>query len=192
MSRSQGRWSEEMRLERAMAAAERERRNRPRGLVVLAALVLVVSGVAAATGVAARSRTFRELTGVLDDQAHVEAMAAEFRALAERQRTAGTQGAGQSMPNFRSRMESLARTAGLTGALPQPLEAAPGQGPVVTRIWTYELQEASIKPVLEWIRLATVDRANRIEGLEVYSLDLKPGPDKWNINLKLRRWERAS
>jgi hypothetical protein len=175
-----------------MRAAARERRNRPRGLVFLAAAVLVVAAVTAGMGVKAQRRALRSLRHALEDQAQVEAMAAEFRSLTEQERSAGTQRAGEPIPNFRTLMEGLATQAGLS-TRPSPTELpADRQGSVLVRSWSYDFQESNIKSVLEWLRRATVDPATRIPGLEVFSLDLKPSGEKWQVTVRLRRWERAS
>jgi hypothetical protein len=192
MSRAPARLSEDARLELSMAAAARERRNRPRGLVFGAVALLVIAAVAAGMGVKAQRRAVRSLRHALEDQAQVEAMAAEFRALSEQERTAGTQRAGEPLPNFRTLMETLATQAGLSTRPALNELAADRPGSVVVRSWSCDFQEASIKAVLDWLRRATVDPATRIPGLEVYSLDLKPAGEKWQVTLRLRRWERAS
>jgi hypothetical protein len=191
MSRNPARLSEDARLELAMAAAARERRNRPRGLVVGALAVLLIAAIAAGMGIKSQRRAVRSLRHTLEDQAQVEAMAAEFRALSEQERAAGTQRAGEPIQNFRSLMETLATQAGMSSR-PSPTELTPDrQGSVLVRTWSYEFQEANIKAVLDWLRRATVDPVSRIPGLEVFSLDLKPSGEKWQVTLRLRRWERA-
>jgi hypothetical protein len=161
-------------------------------LVFGAIVVLVVAAIAAGMGVKAQRRAVRSLRHALDDQARVEAMAAEFKALSEQERASGTQRAGEPLQNFRSLMEGLATQAGLS-TRPSPTELAPDRrGSVVVRTWSYDFQEASIKSVLDWLRRATVDPATRVPGLEVFSLDLKPAGEKWQVTLKLRRWERAT
>jgi hypothetical protein len=142
-------------------------------------------------GIKSQRRAVRSLRHALEDQAQVEAMAAEFRALSEQERNAGAQRAGDPIPNFRTQMEALATQSGL-GVKPPLNETSDRQGAVVVRSWSSDFQEANIRSVLEWLRRATVEPATRIPGLEVYSLTLKPAGEKWQVQLRLRRWERAS
>jgi hypothetical protein len=184
--------SEDARLELSMAAAARERRNRPRGLVFGAIALLVIAAVAAGMGIKAQRRAVRSLRHALEDQAQVEAMASEFKALTEQERAAGTQRAGEPLPNFRSQMETLATQAGLSTHPALTELPADRQGSVVVRTWSCDFQEASVKSVLEWLRRATVEPMTRIPGLEVFSLELTPAGEKWQVKLRLRRWERAT
>jgi hypothetical protein len=186
--------SEDARFELAMTAAARERRNRPLWMVGGALVLALVTGAAAITGFLAHRSARSQLERGLQDLAAVEHMAAQFRALDSVAAQAEQSQVGEPMAGLRSRVEDLAKRAGFAVApLPRNEDRTPPVNGVVIRRYSYfEVREPSLSTILEWLRLATQDPAERVPGLEIESLTLKPVGNTWNMNLTLRRWERAS
>jgi hypothetical protein len=186
--------SEEARFELALAAGARERRNRPLWLVAGALVLAIVIAVAALTGLLAHRSARSQLERRLQELAAVEHMAAQFRSLDAVAAQAGQSQLGDPIPQLRSRLEALATRAGFaTAPLPRNEDTTPAGNGVVIRRWSYfDVREPSLATILEWLRLATQDLGSRIQGLEIDSLTLKPVNNTWNMNLTLRRWERAS
>jgi hypothetical protein len=190
-----GRISEEARFELTLAAGARERRNRPLWMVAGAVLVLAITAIAALTGVVAHRSARAQLQRGLEDLASVEHMAAQFRALDAVASQAGQSQLGQPMQRLQSNLEALATRAGFTTPpLARNEDPSPPNesGIIVRRLNYFDVREPSLGKILEWLRLATQDPGSRIPGLEIESLRLKPEGNAWNMNLRLRRWERAS
>jgi hypothetical protein len=188
------RLGDDARFELVAAAGARERQNRPVWLVGAAAALLAVMIVVAALGVLSRNRAIGALRTNLSDQAQVERMAAEWRALNELESQPGNISIGAPRTDLRSTLENLAMAAGVkTARQLSPRESTESQGAItVRRLAYFNVREQSLSSLLEWLRRATQDPATRIHGLEVESLSLKPENNAWNMSLTLRRWERAS
>ena len=94
---------------------------------------------------------------------------------------------GGQMADLLSQLEGLATRAGLKEK-PNPPRQNPQtrSGVTVTEYYYTNVKDASLKPLLEWLRLATA----QIPGLEVYGLNLRPDPNNWNMTVTFRRWER--
>jgi hypothetical protein len=179
---------EDAKFELAMAAAGRERINRPRALLVLAVVVMLVALVAAAWGLASRRSARASLTRALADQAAVETMAADWKKLLDEERDAGSEMMGKRMPDLLTQIEARATRAGLKDK-PSPPRQNPQTraGVTVTEYYYTNVKDPSLKALLEWLRLTTAE----IGGLEVYSLNLRPDPNNWNMTVTFRRWERG-
>ena len=179
---------DDARFELAMAAAGRERTNRPRALVMLAIAVLIVASVAAMWGLASRRSARATLTRALADQAAVEAMNSDWNRLVAEEKDSGADRIGTRMPDLLTKLEGFATQAGLKDK-PNPPRQNPQtrSGVTVTEYYYTNVKDPSLKPLLEWLRLATA----QIPGLEVYSLNLRPDPNNWSMTVTFRRWERG-
>jgi hypothetical protein len=181
---------DESRFELAMAAAGRERANRPRILVVLAVVALLIALLAAVLGLTARAKARTRLAATLGEQTRVDQMLKEWDDLKQQeQASAGPSGTGQHLGDLDSRMEDMARRAGIKDTPPHPRPNTPTTRAGV-KVFEYAytgIKDPSPKPLLEWCRLAAAE----IPGLEVYSIDLKPDPNNWTMDVIFRRWERV-
>jgi hypothetical protein len=189
------RLSDETRFELSLAAGAKERRNRPRWLVIAAGLLLALVGIAALAGWVSRRSAITQLDRALQDQAAVEGMTQQLSSLSGVATQAGDQQLGAPMANLRSTLEGLATRAGMASPpVPRNEDSVPQPqaGIVVKRYSFFDVRDPSLTAILEWLRLATQDPASRIPGLEVETLRLKPENNQWSMNLILRRWERAS
>jgi len=180
--------SDDDRFELAMGAAARERRNRPRGMVVAAGLLLLICGIVAITGLVARGSARAKLVQVRLDQAAIERMAMDWASMDEQESASAN--TGQPLKNLYSTLEDLATgRAGLKDKPKPPrLSAAPPRSGIVVNEYHYtDVKDKSLKALIEWARLATIE----VPGLEVVSIDLTPDPVNWTMNVTFRRWERA-
>jgi hypothetical protein len=178
---------DEGRFELAMAAAAQEKRNRPAALVVVSGVVLAASLVFAVWSITSRSAADADRQKALGDQRAVEQLAKDWQELSKQEREGpGVGGLGEKLANPFSRMETLARDAGLkaTPANPQTKTDRP-PGIVVTEYSYRGVKDASLPALMEWVRLATT------LGMEVTGLTLKNGPTDWTMDVTFRRWERA-
>jgi hypothetical protein len=181
------RLSEESRFELTLAAAAKERRNRPVAALVLAGLVLAGAAVFAMYAVGVRAGARSELRRALADQAESEVRAAEWVRM--------SQGGDQTprvggRSEFRvSRMEELATRAEMKNRpnAPASPEDKSRPGIVLHRHVYTGVQDPSLAALVEWVRLATEE----IAGLEVESLKVRPEPVGWRMDVTFRRWERA-
>lgn len=178
--------SEEAKFELSMAAASRERANRPVGLVAGAAVVLVAGGVFAAYAMASRAAARGRLERAVVDQAMAEARVEEWRRLAESAGAMPTGGTGE----FRvSRMEELAVRAGMKSRPNAPVTRDDKSRPgvvVYSHIYV-DVRDPSLAAMIEWMRMACAE----IAGLEVEALTVRPEPAGWKMDVTFRRWERT-
>lgn len=179
------------RLEAAFEASVAERRNRPTGLIIVAALVLLAAFIyllyagaqrrdAAQTLVAAEA-AHQEL---IDLEARIEAYQDDEAQRALRRRYAPV------MSTIRSRLESLARESGFTDTLPQLGQISSERrlgldSPLLLRTITATIVEGDPQIALDWIQTAT----DRVNGLFVSGLTLSPVQGGWRITVQLSRWE---
>jgi hypothetical protein len=187
MSRADAALGDEARFELSLAAAGRERANRPRALVALALLVLVLAMLGAVWGLASRRSTIRALRVAQDEQVRVDQLLKEWDRL-EKQQPSGAGPLGGKIDGLYTKMEDLARRAGVKNKPDLPRQTETRRGDIKIIEYHYQnLKDASIKALLEWARLASTE----IPGMEVYNLKLNPDPTNWTMNVTFRRWERA-
>jgi len=179
------------RLEAAFEAGAAERRNRPTGLVVVAAVCLLLAFVYLVYAAAQRREAAASLQGaeasyqeLVDLRARIEAYQDDETQRALRRRYAPL------MSTIRSRLEELARETGFTDTLPQlgQISAERRLGldsPLLLRTITATIVEGDPEVALEWIQAAT----DRVTGLFVSGLTLSPVQGGWRITVQLSRWE---
>lgn len=186
------RLSDDARFELAMTAAARERRNRPRLLLVIALGLLGAAFLTALAALFARSRAESELRSAQANTTVVEGWVREYRDLQGRQDTNADLFSPE--PLLMTRLEELALTpeVGMQQAPQQPRTTQPNTvGPLVEYNYLYpSVRDPSLGSLLRW--LAAAER--EIPGLEIYNLNsLKPDPSgDWIMSVTFRRWERRS
>jgi hypothetical protein len=170
-----------------MAASAQEKRNRPVALPLMAAVVLVASLIFAVYSLSARNEAMRARAKGMSDEVAVKQMAEEWDALLRQERDAPGLGLGDKMPNLLSRMENLAREAGLKATPANPRTSPDSRPGIVVTTYSYAaVKDASLVALMEWVRKAT-----EIPGMEVTELKLKAEPTDWTVDVTFRRWERA-
>lgn len=186
------RLTDDARFELAMTAAARERRNRPRLLLVIALGLLGAAAVTALAALAARGRAEEALRNAQAQTTVVEGWVREYRELQGRQDT--TADLFEPQPLLMTRLEELALTpeVGMQRAPQQPRTTQPNTtGPLVEHNYFYPaVRDPSLGALLRW--LAAAER--EIPGLELYHLNsLKPDASgDWIMSVTFRRWERRS
>lgn len=172
----------------AMRAQAGASRNRPRSLVLGACLVFVcgaalclhgMSKASDALGRTQRARTQADKT--MQSLAHLDSLIK--RGAGEGPRIEGS-----------SQMLSKIEAAGLRAGYPAPFPVGlTGNTPrrdisanqVTVRY--NQMKHADLDVLLAWVNGAVAD----VPGLEVLSLTVKPEAEKWSMDVRFARWERA-
>ncbi|MDI1289384.1 MAG: hypothetical protein PSX37_05460 [bacterium] len=186
----QPRLSDDDRSRQSMDALRFERRSRPRHLVALAGLLVLVAG-----GVAwSSSRSLAAANKTLAYQQKVAAEVTEAAGKLNQLRAANAADGSrenEAVPQLRSRIAQAAADAGLKNpnVLPsaeRPEIRRPGLNSI-QRKFSYDVRDESLGALLKWMELATRD----VPDLEVYSIKLQPEAQQWHLVVTFSRWERA-
>ena len=188
MTRPRIKLSEDDRFELVLGAAGRERRNRPVGLLVAAACILIACAVFAVYAIGARATDRRGLIRAQQDQAKVVGLIEKWKTLAKSS-TDSSGVVGQPGAFKVSRMEELATKAGMKTKpnTPRSIEDKTHAGIVLTRYIYTEVRDDNLKALVEWARSGCAE----IPGLELESITLKPEPAGWKLDATFRIWERT-
>ncbi len=181
--------SEETRHELTIAAATRERRNRPMALVAGAGALLVVAVIAAGVALADRARAAGELREDARSRERLEGRVEELKRLRAIEASEGP-APGESIPQLEiiTRLEEAAAGAGLKDKPPLPKVITYDKEKIKIKEFMYQnVRSDNLKAMLEWARSAS----EAVPGLEVYKLELRAEPAAWSMMLTFRRWERA-
>ncbi len=183
--------SDESRHEMTIAAAMRERRNRPLGFVLASAVLLAICAVAALLGVADRARAAATLRTESQVTEQMKAQVAELeglRAAAE----GAVSGAGHEPIrdiDVQTKLEQVAQEVGLKEKARTSRASSQVRGRV--RVFEFQYQDLrteNLPSLLEWIRASE----GAVPGLEVYRLELRfDTTGVPTMTVTLRRWERA-
>jgi hypothetical protein len=175
----------------SMAAATRERGNRPAYLIVLALALLALAAVLCLWAVRDRSDAARQLEAAQARSDRVDQLAAKLTAVRNAASDPAWQKLNEPITTIRSTLQALGTEAGLKAQLALPNESArPVQGQGIKRtILTYrDIREPDLSALFRFVSLSL----ERVPGLEVYSLTLEPEKEQWKINLAFARWERLN
>ena len=179
---------EDARLEQAASAARTARRNQPKGLFVIAGVLLLLSMIYALTA----WMSYREAGEDLAD-AHTQAdtavkMAGKLQALRAAASSNPTQGGSASL--LRTRIEQAGLDAGLSRAVTVPTSRSqpfPSLGSVQWKYSYENITDPSLSALLAWVEKSVAS----VPGLEVYSISIKPQPNQWQLRVTFSRWEKA-
>lgn len=169
----------------ATAALLANRRNRPRGTVVLAAIVagiaaiaLLVSLASVAGAAGAHAKRLRQLE-------RTQELVARHRGL---EMSGDPGGQFDRNPTLLSTMEQLAIRAGLDKPA-VPSRTPEGRGPIQeTRIKYNTFRVDDIENVMRWIDSVVTE----VDGVRVHELRIDPQPTSWTVDVTFSRWERQS
>lgn len=187
MSTDRARLSPDERYEAAALAAGRQRRNQPRGLVVLGGVLFLGACLALAGAWAARSGAEGVLSGERERTLEVQRLSAELEAYRQARLLDPTSAQlYEPDPNFRSKVSDFARRAGLVNVPPVPAQSnRPVQGG--RRVdWPYALTEPDLAPVVEWVRLIL----SEIPGTFVTSIEIRPQGNNWRVQVTISYYEK--
>jgi hypothetical protein len=180
---------EDDRFELVLGAAARARRNRPVGMVAIAAVLLAVSLVFALYSVTSRAASRRGLVRAEKNAVQADVLIDQWKRLVQAEAADPRSGAGQPDQFKASKMEDLAIRAGMKTKpnTPHPAEDKTRPGIVTKRYIYTDVRDPKLGPMLEWIRLGCAETP----GLELDSLTLKPEPAGWKMDVTFRIWERT-
>ena len=193
---------DQARQELAMAAATAERSNRPKGLLAIAALLLVGAIIYAGTGVAARAATLRNVEAARKEAGDVLAITARVQGLRDKQSSRGL----VADPRVGKAIEELAAAAGVRAdalgkALVVPESEATGLAVpgVAQKKYTARVTGQDPKALMEW--LVNVQLSTDTRGVEISQITLRPdavggagggvggGTGGWSMDIEFVRWE---
>lgn len=180
--------SEDRRLELAASAARARRSNEPRSLLLFAGLVLTVALLVAT--LAWRSYAGAAEALDLERQASVNALAkaAELKAMLAAGAATNSQ-AWEPSTTIASRISGAGVEAGLKSAVGLPKgERTRGENKLGSKQvqYDYELRDPSFEALLKFMQAAT----QRVPGLEVHSVLIRPEAQEWFLRVTFARWER--
>lgn len=176
------------RFDVASAAAQAERENRPRHLVLLATVLFAASLIFLSVEASERGAARRQLKSRVVEAERIETMAMEIKRLDDQlaQNAAGS-GVGVPMPDVLSRLENFASEAGMRDPLSHRRGPGRNEGGATLYTYPYELRDPSLEHVMTWLQKSV----DGIPGLEVQSIRIRPEIASWSVNVTLSRWERS-
>lgn len=179
--------SDDLRYELAEAARTSERRNRPRGWLILATVLFVAAGIYLVAALGNREAAQAEFEKQEDRLQLVENLKPQFLAV-DRQLSQGGRSTTEQIPDLYSRIERAATEAGLRDKPPIPQRRSTRDGDAYRYEYPYTVRDGSLEALLEWVDLAR----EAVPGLEVGGIQIKPEARAWNFSVTFVRWERSS
>lgn len=190
--RPTARLTEDDRYELAARAEAGSRANRPTHLVTLGLVVLCVSLCAAVLGWSADARAAGDLGKRSRELALIKDRAGRLADLNAQAATAGAEDLNRPIPDMLSRLQSLAREAGLT-VLPEVPRTETESFTDARRVnYRYsvrdrsQLRDPSLEKMLAWVSLVV----ERIPGMHVRQIALTPAANAWTMEITFARFER--
>lgn len=181
--------SEDDRYELAGRANAVERRNRPRGLVVLGVAVMLIGVVSVGVGYMRDRGARSDLARQEDQLGELVGLDATLTTLHNDQEGRGRSDKLDPVPNLLTQLEELAIDAGL-GKPPTPQRRSDREREDARlqriKISYSQLRHADPAVLLGWVN----DALDLIPGLEVFSISVRPGTNDWTMSVTYSRWER--
>jgi len=178
---------EDARLALAGRAAQGERRNRPRTVVVLAGALVLIAGVWAFTQwtqlASARAEAARERARA----AAVLQLSADLSALQARAAESGPSRDTEPMTDIIARLQRFGQEFGIEVPFPSDQTLTVREG-LIERRYNYTLRGHDIEPMLGWVQAAV----GRIDGMRVFGFNLRVEGGRWSLIVVLSRLERTS
>lgn len=166
---------DQARVELAMAAATTERTNKPRGLVVIA-LVLLVGAVAyAGSGWMARSATLQKVESSREEARKVLAIANKVQSLRDKQTTRGLKPdprVGKAIEELAAAAGVKADAAGKTLVVPESEVTGLAVPGVAQKKYAAKVTGQDPKALMQW--LVGVQSSNETRGVEISMVTLRP------------------
>ena len=183
------------RLELAMAAAAAERANKPRGLVILGVLALLIAGVYAFSGLMARASTIGTVEAERRTTRNVIDAVRKVQALQEKQSVRGL----APDPRIGKELEDLAQEHGVkadaTGkrlVIPESEVTGVAVPGIAQKKYVARFSGQDPGTVITW--LAEVLTSPRTTGVELSMITLRPDAGQnaaggWTMDIEFVRWE---
>jgi hypothetical protein len=179
---------EDARLDQAAEAARMARRNQPKGLLVVAGLLLaamLLYLVFAAFSLQAANKDLNAMRGRAEDAVRYAGELKALRALG-----AINPAVTSSASQLRTRVEQAGLDAGLSQTVKLPIERAEsvivGLGSRQYK-YTYDITDPNLGALLAWVQKSVA----AVPGLEVYGIKLKPEPNQWRLTVTFSRWQKT-
>ncbi len=182
---------EEIRETLRAAAVANERRNRPAYLVAVAVILLAACLASLAWSAVARSAAAGEFGREKGAAVTLAEAVGRLKSLQAAAQTEGDQGAAPN-DQILTMLQSAAERAGLENSKslfprgPTTPESRAG-GVQKVKFDFDQVQHVSLEPLLLWLRYAT----ESVQGLEVYSVMIRPNENGWTMKVTFQRWQRA-
>lgn len=185
---------EERRERYASAAAVEIRRNRPRHLLVLAMVLLLVACITLMWSLSSRNAARDDLEQARRQAANIERLVGEWRALKADGADAGKMKLNEPLTTFYSKIETAATKAGVKELIPSPQPQGDSRdvrtGAVQKKIRYQRVLDADLGALVRWMEGACED----VPGLQVYALRVQPltAQGLWQVDVTFSRWERPN
>lgn len=184
--------AEQARLELAIAAEQRQRANRPRGLVLAAGALVAIAAIALLMGLSARTAAQIELSS---KRTALEKVRKAKATLEDLNRQVESRGLTPD-PRMAGKIEAMAQASGvrLSGGVSDTTEVGNAAG-MVRRLYTATIQPGE-DPGAVMRFLASTQASDQTRWLEIDRLRFTPGtpmPGKtaWNTDVRFARMERT-
>ncbi len=179
---------EDARLEQAAQAARTARRNQPKGLLLIAGVLLAAMLLYVLFAVFARQSAISSMESARERAQEAVRQAGELKALRAVAQT--NPGATASATQLRSRIEQAGVDAGLSKVVPLPNERVetliPGLGSRQYK-YDYELTDPNLAALLSWVERSVA----AVPGIEVYGISLRPEANHWRLRVTFSRWQKT-
>ncbi|MEL7472355.1 MAG: type II secretion system protein GspM [Planctomycetota bacterium] len=181
--------SEDDRFALAARADATERTNRPRWLIGVAGVLLAIAMAYLLFAFGARGAAENSRRQAASQVRTIKGLLQQIEALESAEPSANAAvPIGERLPDLLSRMESIARRAGLTDALPIPRETPSENGALRSVKYEYTMRDPRIAPLLRFVEYAQAD----VPALRVQSILIKPNRDRWEMTVAFLRWDRGA
>lgn len=183
----QQRMSDDDRYELASLAEARARSNRPGHLIAIGLLVVFVGLMLAAFAWRADAGAARRLDGAARDMATLQTQAERLADLRSRMATSPTEDRYREIPDILTRIGTISREAGLDSVPSVPTQRNDPFTNARRVNYTYtNVRDGSLEDLVGWTALVT----ERIPGMHVRSISIRPQPNAWSMNVTFARFER--
>jgi hypothetical protein len=171
-------------FELATAAAGAERANKPKTLIVIAGALLAVAVIATGMALSSRLAAQRKLDTERGRATEMVTLAAKLKQLNEA--SAGGKRTGR-ITLLPTTLNQAARAAGIKTDPVMRNMPDSRNGDVVRKKMEYDVRDESLEAILRWIDSAT----KQVQGLEVFSFNVKPESQVWHAKVTFSWWENA-
>lgn len=163
------------------------RANRPTHLVALAGALLVLALIVVLFAWRADAGAAGRLARAAGDLRAIEQRAARLAELESQLATSPDDDRHRPIPDMLSRLGATAREAGLESVpdVPRQINDPADNARRVNYVYT-NVRSESLERLVRWVSLTT----ERIPGMHVRRLSVKPQPNAWAIDVTFARYER--
>ncbi|MFK7882896.1 MAG: hypothetical protein AB8F26_01780 [Phycisphaerales bacterium] len=189
------RMSEDDRYELAARAEAGARSNRPTHLVLIGAVILFVSVMGVAFAWRSDTKAAKSLERSTTQLTLIKDRAERLATLEAQASDPESQDLNGPIPEILSRLENLAREAGLEAIPTVPIQDNDGYQDARRVSYVYKngrgrqqtsIRDPSLEKMLTWVSLVT----ERIPGMHVRHISLTPQANAWMLEVTFARFER--